>query len=99
MKGFHNLTKMLCVGGTLYISFPIGTRGTHFNAHRVFSPTEILKWADGIFNLVDYQYVNDNGDLIKGESAYTTPEMIYGCGIYTFKKSGLKSEVQHPDFH
>jgi len=37
--------------------------GTHFNARRVFTPTEILSWIEGKFILADFHYVDDVGDL------------------------------------
>lgn len=87
MKGFGNLTKMLKPGGVLYISFPIGSSGTHFNAHRVFDPTEILAWSKDSFTLVDYHYVDDRGDLHHLGTPASTPRLNYGCGIYVLKKN------------
>lgn len=85
-KGFKNLTRMLKVGGTLYISFPIGHSGTHFNAHRVFDPSEVLEWGKDDFQLLDYQYVDDQGNLQKCSTPLVTPPLTYGCGIYTLRK-------------
>lgn len=89
LKGFKNLTRMLKNNGTLYISFPIGKSGTHFNAHRVFSPVEILEWAKDKFELIDYQYVDDNGNLHQCKNPSDTPYLDYGCGIYTLKKIAI----------
>ncbi|MEJ5897636.1 DUF268 domain-containing protein [Aquabacterium sp. G14] len=93
-KGFDNLTRMLKPGGMLYISFPIGsneTIGTHFNAHRVFDPTEILAWSGDTFTLVDYSYVDDNGDLHLDKTPAQTPALKYGCGIFTLMKNQTTS--------
>jgi hypothetical protein len=86
IKGFNNLHKMLNSGGTLYISFPIGKSEVHFNAHRVFEPREILKWADGLFDLARFDYVDDAGDLHCNTDLASPPELKYGCGIYTLRK-------------
>ena len=87
LTGFQNLVAMLRPGGTLYISFPIGESAVHFNAHRVFAPTEVLDWARGALELQRFDYVDDAGELHLEQ----TPERIdvphYGCGIYTFRKS------------
>jgi len=88
LKGFNNLHKMLKMGGTLYISFPIGKSGVHFNAHRVFDPTEILEWSKGLFALVRFDYVDDAGNLTRNASLASPPVLSYGCGIYTLKKIG-----------
>ena len=90
IKGFNNLLKMLKPNGILYISLPIGCQNeVHFNAHRVFHPTDILNWAYGkdALRLECLDFVDDAGDLhknidIKNEKV----EVIYGCGIYTFRK-------------
>ena len=86
IKGFNNLHKMLKPGGTLYISFPIGDKGVHFNAHRVFDPKEILEWSTNKFTLARFDFVNDAGDLHTNISIDQIPRSIYGCGIYTLKK-------------
>jgi hypothetical protein len=86
IKGFNNLNKMLKSGGTLYISFPIGKSGVHFNAHRVFDPAEILGWSNGLFELTRFDYVDDAGNVHCNSSLSTPPVLSYGCGIYTLKK-------------
>jgi Caenorhabditis protein of unknown function, DUF268 len=87
-KGFDNLCAMLKPGGMLYISFPIGQSGTHFNAHRVFAPTEVLDWAQGRFELTNFHFVDDAGDLKTCESPDQVPALQYGCGIYFLRKLG-----------
>ncbi len=86
LKGFNNLNKMLKPGGTLYISFPIGKSGVHFNAHRVFDPAEILGWSKGLFELTRFDYVDDAGNVHCNSSLSAPPVLSYGCGIYTLKK-------------
>lgn len=88
LKGFNNLIEMLSPGGKLYISFPIGKNNeVHFNAHRVFHPTEIFLWAPGRIDLVNFDYVDDSGDLHKNKSLEINDISVnHGCGIYTFRK-------------
>jgi hypothetical protein len=86
LKGFNNLHKMLKKDGFLYISFPIGESGVHFNAHRVFDPREILKWSSNKFELMRFDYVDDAGDLHCNASPHSLPKLTYGCGIYSLKK-------------
>lgn len=40
--GLRNLTRVLCAGGTLCFSVPIGPQRVEFNAHRVFSIRYLL---------------------------------------------------------
>jgi hypothetical protein len=89
-RGFNHLLRMLEPGGTLYVSFPIG-RATevHFNAHRVFHPTEVLGWADtpGAVELLRFDFVDDQGALHRDANpAGPLPPMSFGCGIYTLRK-------------
>ncbi|HEY9827655.1 MAG TPA: DUF268 domain-containing protein [Stenomitos sp.] len=90
-KGFASLCKMLKEGGTLYFSVPIGSQRIEFNAHRVFAIQTILDMANPTLKLVDFSYVDDQGQL--HEHPDLTPEAIaqsfnlnYGCGIFEFRK-------------
>ncbi|WOB10081.1 DUF268 domain-containing protein [Piscinibacter gummiphilus] len=85
-RGFDNLVRMLKGGGHLYVSFPIGRSAVHFNAHRVFDPTEVLGWAGDRLELLRFDYVDDAGDLHLDQSLATPPRLDYGCGIYSFRK-------------
>ena len=88
IKAFKNLSKMLKQQGTLYISFPIGNKNSVlFNANRSFHPREILKWANGLMELVRFDFVDDSGNLNQNWPLLEKlPETIDGCGIYTLRK-------------
>lgn len=88
LRGFNNLINMLSPGGKLYISFPIGKRNeVHFNAHRVFHPSDIFLWAPGKLDLIGFDYVDDSGDLHKDKAREVQDTSVnYGCGIYSFQK-------------
>jgi len=91
LKGFQNLVDLLEPGGTLYISFPIGTAdAVHFNAHRVFHPLSILDWPlrEGSLELKEFSYEDDALRLHRNVPLrHFVPEVEYGCGIYTFQKT------------
>ncbi len=87
--GLTNLLKMLKPGGTLYISFPIGSADmVHFNAHRIFKANSILSWqSETPLELISFSYVDDAGELHREVDIDTVPSnTLYGCGIYTFRK-------------
>lgn len=86
LKGFENLYKLLKKGGILYISFPIGANQTFFNSQRTFEPNEILKWCSDRFELIKFDYVNDDGNLILNASLDKLVNLSYGCGIYSLRK-------------
>ena len=89
-KGITNLVNLVEEYGRMYISFPIGKNDeVHFNAHRVFHPTTILKHPSiqKSMRLIRFDYVDDNGDLHLSKSVNNVPSDIqFGCGIYTFEK-------------
>tara|TARA_B100000212_G_C27382871_1_gene537909 strand:- start:3841 stop:4458 length:618 start_codon:yes stop_codon:yes gene_type:complete len=90
IKGIKNMVSILESKGTLYLSFPIGSKDEiYFNAHRIFHPKSIFKNPSirRYMDLVRFDYLNDDGDLILNanlEDDYS--HLVYGCGIYTFKK-------------
>jgi hypothetical protein len=93
IKGFNNIVRMLKPDGFLFISFPIGKKNeVHFNAHRVFHPMEIFNWCENrnILKLKCFDYVDDSGNLHTNVDV-SEPDVVYGCGIYTFKKIHLNS--------
>lgn len=44
-KGIKNIAMLLCPGGTLYLSTPVGRERVEFNANRVFDPDTIIHCA------------------------------------------------------
>jgi SAM-dependent methyltransferase len=88
LVGFRNLASMLKPGGRLYLSVPIGESAVHFNAHRVFAPTEVLQWAEGRLALERFEHVDDAGELHLCQAPDRIATPTYGCGIYTFTKLG-----------
>jgi Caenorhabditis protein of unknown function, DUF268 len=90
LKGFENIVRMLKLGGTLYISFPIAaTNQVHFNAHRAFAPRDVLTWLPdpGCLELTRFDYVDDAGALHQNVDLLNQAvNVTYGCGIYTFKR-------------
>lgn len=90
IKGFNNIIKMLKKNGKLYISFPVGKKNkVHFNYERIFHPKDIFNWYDNKNDLVleRFDFINDDGDLYKNININNKFNVIYGCGIYTFKKT------------
>jgi len=91
LRGFRSLVEMLATDGTLYLSFPIGRPAVEFNAHRVFSPLEVLDWPGSErLALVGFDLIDDAGELHEqvplAGIAERCRELVQGCGIYTFRK-------------
>lgn len=91
VKGFDNLYKILKPDGILYLSVPIGNERIEFNAHRVFAIKTILEMAEERFQLIEFSYVDDKGDLHENIEIYANAidnnfGLSYGCGIFELKK-------------
>lgn len=91
IKAIENITKMLQPGGVFYFSTPIGPQRIEFNAHRVFSLSYLLTLFQEKFELIQFSYVDESGDL--QENIALTEQVIdnncgchYGCGIFELRK-------------
>ncbi len=88
----QNIAKILKPKGTFYFSVPIGKiQRIEFNAHRVFAMPYLIKLLELDFNINNFSYVNDDGNLMEAasyedESAQNTFDLHYGCGIFELTK-------------
>lgn len=91
LKGLENIYNILKPGGVFYFSTPIGPQRIEFNAHRVFSVQYLIEMFKNKFEIEDFSYVNDEGNLFNNV-ALTEPDVsanygcTYGCGIFQLKK-------------
>jgi hypothetical protein len=93
LAGFENLSLMVKTGGTFYFSVPLGPLRVEFNAHRVFSMDYLIKMFQFKFQVKQFSYVSDNGELhvdvpFDGEDAKQNFNCNYGCAIFTLLKCG-----------
>lgn len=42
-RALSNISSLIVIGGTFYLSVPVGKERVEFNAHRIFNPTTLLK--------------------------------------------------------
>lgn len=88
-KGFENISRMVADGGKLYLAVPIGlTSRVRFNAGRVFSIHEINSWLINKFELIRFDFVDENGMLLKDINVNTLKlrDSKETVGIFTLKK-------------
>lgn len=81
----QELQRIISEGGSLYLSTPVGRERTCFNAHRVFDPQTILRMFNELA-LVEFSYVDDNGNLHENAIFTNAASEEYGCGLFHFKK-------------
>lgn len=91
-KGFANICRLVAPAGILYMGVPISAANeVQFNANRLFHPADILTWTQEIqdFDLIRFDYIDDNGQLQLDTSIDNCSVRRDGCGIYTFKRKSL----------
>jgi hypothetical protein len=91
VKGFAGLRSLLKTSGILYLSVPIGPSRVEFNGQRVFSIGRVISLYKDNFELLNFSYVDDAGDLrenveLTEERIDSNCDLIYGCGIFELKK-------------
>lgn len=89
-KAGSELTRVLSVGGMLYVSLPIGTPRVQFNGLRTFSPSEVHEIFKGL-TLVSSSLVDNHGNFHKEiELNDMSFDEHYGndfaLGCFVFKK-------------
>jgi len=85
IKAANELQRILSKDGNLLVSLPIGRERICFNAHRVHAPSAIL----GLFarlKLVDFSFVDDEGNFHPSANLDGANGLNYGCGLYHFQK-------------
>ena len=98
-KGLENISRMLEAGGTLYLSVPAGrAQRIEFNAHRVFSVPFLRNVLETWFDIEDFAFVDDSGDLHTNLDAHSPAadcsfNAVMGCAIWTLVK---KAHLTHP---
>lgn len=89
--GLNNLYRILKRKGKLYLSVPIGLQRIEFNAHRVFSVKYLLECFDGKYEIDQFSFVDDKGELHENVSLNEVDinnnfGCNYGCGIFEMTK-------------
>lgn len=84
-KAIAELVRVLAPGGMLYFSTPIGAPRVNFNAHRVFSPNEIITHFASL-QLVEFSVVTDSGQLVMDTCYDEYESALYSCGLFRLTK-------------
>lgn len=87
LKAVKELKRVVAPNGTLLFVVPVGKPRIIFNAHRIYSPKQILSCFEEM-KLIEFALVpNDSGKgLIVNPSEKLCNRQIYACGCFWFKK-------------
>jgi len=84
IKGALELQRVLEKGGNLLVSLPIGRERICFNAHRVHSPSGVLRLFSSL-QLMDFSFVDDAGQFHENAQLIQANSLDYGCGLFHFQ--------------
>lgn len=89
LKAIHELKRVTAVGGNLLFVVPLGKPRLVFNAHRIYSYSQVVEQFEE-FRLEDFFLIPDNA-LKTGPIEQATEEdagrQRYGCGCFWFIKN------------
>ena len=87
-KAMHELQRVVAPGGSLLFVVPIGKPRILFNAHRIYSYTQILEYFTRM-ELVEFSLIPDDsqaGGLLVNAPREMADAQSYGCGCFWFRK-------------
>ena len=84
-KAIAEMKRIVCDGGVLLFSVPIGVQRIEFNGHRIFDPLEVIRLFKG-FELMEFSAIDDNGLFQENVAFEDYRTQRYGCGLFHFKK-------------
>lgn len=88
LKAIGELKRVLANGGTLLFVVPVGRPRIMFNAHRIYSYEQILKYFADL-QLIEFALIPDNegdGGVIRNADPCVVRTQSYACGCFWFKK-------------
>ena len=88
LKAIAELIRVLAKGGNLLFVVPIGKPKLMFNAHRIYSYSQIVSYFEEL-ELVEFSLIPDSietGGFIHNATQEMADSQIYGCGCFWFRK-------------
>lgn len=89
IKAIKELSRVLAKNGNLLFVVPIGKPRIQFNAHRIYSYDQIIKYFPDLtlkeFSLIPDNAINDG--IIYNTNEYKANRQKYGCGCFWFIKN------------
>ncbi len=88
LKAIDEIKRIIAINGDLLFVVPIGQSRVMYNAHRIYSYDNILKYFNG-FKLVEFSLIPDDNkgkNIIFNATKVQSDIQEYGCGLFHFKK-------------
>ena len=85
IKAMEELKRIVKPGGDLLFVTPVGNSRIEYNAHRIYSYEQVIKYFDPL-QLIEFTLIPDKGGLIENADVSLVAQQQYGCGCFWFKK-------------
>jgi SAM-dependent methyltransferase len=86
-KAITELKRVVSKKGSLLFVVPVGQPKIEFNAHRIYSYEQVMKYfGDGNFILKEFSLITDNGDFLEHADPALVTQQKYACGCFWFIK-------------
>lgn len=87
LRAMHELRRVLAPGGNLLFVVPVGRARVCFNAHRVYSYSQVLAAFEGLL-LKEFSLIPDGPDdgLLTNADPRLVEKQNYACGCFWFCK-------------
>ncbi len=88
LKAISELIRVLATGGNLLFVVPIGKPKICFNAHRIYSYSQIMSYFSAL-TLKEFSLIPDNAietGIIPNATKEISGKQTYGCGLFWFVK-------------
>lgn len=88
LKAMQELIRVLSFGGNLLFVVPVGKPRIIFNAHRIFSYSQICEYFKEL-EMKEFTLIPDNAldtGMIENASREVADLQSYGCGCFWFQK-------------
>jgi hypothetical protein len=89
LKAINELQRVVAHKGSLLFVVPIGKPVIMFNAHKIYTPDQIVSYFSEL-KLKEFSLIPDkeeDGGLIKNPSQQLLNKQIYGCGCFWFVRN------------
>jgi SAM-dependent methyltransferase len=86
-KACKELCRVLGPNGDLYFSLPVGCPRVCFNAHRIHSPSQVVRYFKEL-DLAEFAGVDDCGKFLRYQNVEAFETQNYACGFFHFRRPG-----------
>lgn len=86
LKAIKELKRVVKPGGTMLFVVPVGQPKLMFNAHRIYSYSQIIEYFSG-YAIKEFSLVTDKNEFVPNAPVELADAQKYGCGCFWFVKN------------